>query len=157
MQTFGIRAALPADAPVIAANNAAMALETEGITLAPERAAAGVASCLADPAKGFYLLASDPISGEVVGQLLVTFEWSDWRCGVFWWVQSVYVAPAHRRRGIYRALYAEVLARAEGAPGVVGVRLYVHSDNATAQATYLSLGMEEAPYRLFEVDFVVSR
>jgi len=150
-----LRRADPADAAVVAANNRAMAVETEDVALDPLRVAAGVAAVLADPAKGFYLLAE--LGGRVVGQLLVTFEWSDWRNGTFWWIQSVYVDPAVRRRGVYRALYDHVLESARAAPDVCGLRLYVHHDNARAAATYAALGMERAPYEVFEVDFVIAR
>ena len=170
-----LRRARPDDAPIIAANNLAMARETEGVDLDPARLAEGVGAVLADPGKGFYLVAET--GGRVVGQLMVTFEWSDWRNGTFWWIQSVYVVPEARRTGVYRALYRHLLdaaraeaaradaARAEAARadaarrdgGVCGVRLYVHEHNARARATYAALGMVEAPYRMFEVDFVLDR
>lgn len=155
MAPLAVRRAGFADAAIITAHNRAMALETEGLTLDPARVAAGVAAVLADAAKGWYLLAEQ--DGRVVGQLMVTFEWSDWRNGTFWWIQSVYVAPEARRRGVYRALYAHLLAAARADGGVAGVRLYVHHDNARAAATYAGLGMERAPYEVFEVDFVVRR
>lgn len=150
-----LRRAVPSDAAAIAAHNRAMAADTEGVELDPGRLAAGVAAALADPSKGFYLLAER--DGRVVGQLLVTSEWSDWRDGTFWWIQSVYVLPDARRQGVYRALYAHVLETARAAPDVCGVRLYVHHDNAAAAATYAALGMARAPYEVFEVDFVIAR
>ena len=135
--------------------NAAMALETEGVELDPVRLKAGVQAVLDDPSKGFYLLAER--DGQTVGQLMITTEWSDWRNGTFWWIQSVYVLAAHRRTGVYRALYDWVLERAEGRDDICGVRLYVHHDNAAATATYRNLGMMQSAYHLFEVDFVVHR
>ena len=95
-------------------------------------------------------LAGDEVIAEPVGMLMLTREWSDWRCGHWWWIQSVYVAPAHRRGGVFRALYAHVHALAAAEPDVLGLRLYVERDNATAQATYSSLGMHDAGYRIFE-------
>ncbi len=153
MTEIAIRQATPADAGIIAAHNRAMALETEGKDLDAARTLGGVSALLADPAKGFYLLAER--GGEVVGQLMITFEWSDWRNGTFWWIQSVYVAPAARRAGVYRALHGRVLALARGDGGVCGVRLYVDRENARAQATYAALGMTPARYDLYEVDFVL--
>lgn len=147
-----IRRAAAADAEVIAANNRAMALETEGKALDPVVSQRGVAAALADPRKGFYLLAER--AGRVVGQLMVTYEWSDWRDGTFWWIQSVYVAPEARRSGVYRVLYDHLLAVARGSAGVCGIRLYVESANARAQETYAALGMQRAHYEIFEVDFV---
>ncbi len=137
--------------PVIVSNNAAMARETEGRDLDLSVLTRGVAALLADRSKGFYLVAADA-SGEVVGQLMVTFEWSDWRNGTFWWIQSVYVAPAARRRGVYRALYSRVLELARDEGGVCGVRLYVERHNATAMATYRGLGMKASPYEMFELE-----
>ena len=150
-----IREARPDDAPAIAAFNAAMALETEHLKLDPDRLAGGVAALLADPAHGFYLLAE--IDGRPAGQMMITYEWSDWRNGVFWWIQSVFVEPAWRRQGVFRALYDHVLVRARATAGVCGLRLYVENENARAQATYGGLGMSEAPYKMFEVDFVIRR
>lgn len=147
-----IRHATPADVEILAANNCAMALETEGKALDGPTVLRGVAALLADPAKGFYLLAER--AGAAVGQLMVTTEWSDWRNGTFWWIQSVYVAPDARRTGVYRALYERLLAMAREDGRVCGLRLYVDRSNARAQATYRALGMDRAHYELYEVDFV---
>jgi ribosomal protein S18 acetylase RimI-like enzyme len=81
---------------------------------------------------------------------MLTYEWSDWRNGDWWWIQSVYVAPEYRRQGVYAALYAHVLAGARANPGVCGLRLYVERDNTGAQRTYEALGMEDAGYRMYE-------
>jgi ribosomal protein S18 acetylase RimI-like enzyme len=91
----------------------------------------------------------------VVASLLVTYEWSDWRAGWFWWIQSVFVVESSRGRGVYRALYEEVLGRARGRADVAGVRLYVELENVHAQAVYERLGMRRAHYHLYEVDFVL--
>lgn len=111
-----IRPAVAQDAERLVAFNRAMAKETEGIDLSVETLSAGVAALLKQPQYGFYLVAE--IDGEVVGSLMVTYEWSDWRDGLFWWIQSVYVVPAHRGEGIYKRLYGEVKRRAAGRGGM---------------------------------------
>ena len=151
MSTLRIRRATPADADIIAAANVAMAAETEARQLDRARTAAAVRRALADAALGVYWLAER--DGNVVGQLLITTEFSDWRDGVFWWIQSVYVVPAARRTGVYRALHERVVQEARRTPGVCGVRLYVDRHNAAAQAVYRRLGMHETEYRLFEADW----
>jgi len=150
-----IRPAGPRDLEPIARFNAALAQETEGVRLDPELLRQGVLAVLKDPQKGFYLLAEE--GGEIVGQVMITFEWSDWRNGVFYWIQSVYVAPDRRRQGIFRALYRRVEAMARERPGVCGLRLYVDRANTKAQQTYRSLGMSGANYDVMEVDFVINR
>jgi len=145
---LSIRRASVTDASTIVEFNRRMAQETEHKTLDQQTLASGVAAVLTDPAKGFYLVAE--LAGEPVGQLLITPEWSDWRDGWFWWVQSVYVREDARRRGVFRGLFEEVVRLAAAAGEVVGVRLYVERDNARAQRTYSSLGMAESGYRLYE-------
>ena len=160
-----VRAATPGDLELLVEFNRAMARETEGLDLDPGRLRSGVGRVLADPDAGFYRIAElggaaadGPQRGSgPVGCLMVTREWSDWRDGWFWWIQSVFVDPAWRRRGVYRALYASVLGEGQEAPDVCGVRLYVDSDNRAAQRVYERLGMAEAHYRMFEVDFVLER
>jgi ribosomal protein S18 acetylase RimI-like enzyme len=136
------------DAEAIAGFNRAMALETEGRALQAERSLAGVQRLLRDPALGFYLVAER--GGEVVGSLMVTFEWSDWRDGHFWWIQSVYVLPQARRQGVFRALYRHVQAMVERDASVCGLRLYVEACNARAQSTYAALGMARTHYLVYE-------
>lgn len=153
MSTPQLRPAVAADAATLVAFNAAMAEETEGRTLDPEVLAAGVAAVLEEPANGFYLVAER--DNAIVASLLITWEWSDWRNGRFWWIQSVYVAPAARRRGIFRALYCESERRARAA-GAVGLRLYVERENTRAQATYADLGMAPCPYRMYEAEFAAT-
>ncbi|MBI2394528.1 MAG: GNAT family N-acetyltransferase [Deltaproteobacteria bacterium] len=144
-----IRPADPRDLETVARANVALARETEGLSLDLERALCGVRAALEDPSRGRYLLAE--VGGAVVGQLLITREWSDWRDGWYWWIQSVWIEPDTRRRGMFRALYARVLedARKEG---VLAVKLYVDRGNARAQATYRALGMVRARYDLFETE-----
>ena len=146
-----IRTAAPADIPFLVECNAAMALETEHKTLDREVLARGTRAVFDDPRRGFYLVAE--LDGDPAGCLLITYEWSDWRNGDWWWFQSVYVTPAARRAGIFRALYAEVERRARAA-GAVGLRLYVERDNERAQRTYASLGMEEEAYRMLRRGFI---
>ncbi len=154
-----VRLATPADEPTIVGFNAEMARETEGRSLDRARLTAGTRAVFENDERGFYVVALR--AGALVGCLLVTREWSDWRNGWFWWIQSVYVVQSARRRGIYRAMYTwlEAQARTAGASGdgakVVGLRLYVERDNVAAMATYEALGMLRARYQLFEVDFVL--
>ncbi|MDP3759260.1 MAG: N-acetyltransferase [Ramlibacter sp.] len=148
-QALTIRKAEPRDAAAIARFNSAMALETEGKALLPERVNPGVQRLLGDPSLGFYVVAEQAGSG-VVGSLMVTNEWSDWRNGLFWWIQSVYIVPAARRQGVYRALYDFVRDMARADPGICGFRLYVEKDNAAAQRTYSALGMEPTDYLVYE-------
>ncbi len=144
-----VRRATLDDAATIAGFNAAMALETEDKVLPPETIGAGVRRFLSDEALGFYLVAER--EGAVVGCLGITFEWSDWRNGLFWWIQSVYIEPDSRRLGVFRQLYDHVNELARQEDDVCGLRLYVEKDNVRAQQTYANLGMTETDYRLFEV------
>lgn len=146
--TVYIRDATRADIPFLVEGNAAMALETEHKQLDRDVLLRGVAAVFADPTHGFYLIAE--CNGRAIGCLMLTREWSDWRNGDWWWLQSVYVTPAARRGGVFRALYAEVERRARVAIGVVGLRLYVERENRRAQATYSALGMAETAYRVNE-------
>ena len=147
-----VRAATRADLDVLVEWNAAMAWETEQKRLDRAVLARGVDAVFDDPRRGFYLVAEH--GGTRAGSLLVTYEWSDWRCGDWWWIQSVYVAEAHRRAGVFKALYAEVDRRARATAGVVGLRLYVEWENARAQRTYEMLGMQKAHYHLYQASYV---
>ena len=143
-----IRRAEMRDADTIAAFNARMAHETEGKELIPEVIGAGVRKLLATPTLGFYLVAEH--EGRVIANLMVTNEWSDWRNGLFWWIQSVYVDAAYRRQGVYRRMYEEVRSLARADAGVCGFRLYVEKENDVAHATYAALGMQETDYFMYE-------
>jgi ribosomal protein S18 acetylase RimI-like enzyme len=147
---IAIRAATRADLAHLVAWNAAMAAETEDKVLDREVLERGVEAVLDDAARGFYLVAES--GGEVVGSLMITYEWSDWRDGMFWWIQSVYVAPAARQRGMFRVLYGDTARRARAA-GAVGLRLYVERENARAQQTYERLGMQRCRYHMYESAF----
>ena len=136
------------DADTIAAFNSAMAFETEGKELIAEVIGAGVRRLVGMPSLGFYIVAEH--AGEVVGCLMVTNEWSDWRNGLFWWIQSVYVKPEFRRQGVYRRMYEHVRGLAQSDAQVCGFRLYVEKENEAAHATYSSLGMEETDYLIYE-------
>ncbi len=143
-----IRGAEPNDADTVAEFNIAMAWETERKHLDPATVAQGVRAVLAEASHGFYVVAV--VADEVVGSLLVTYEWSDWRCGQFWWIQSVYVKPERRRLGIFKELHRFVREQASQRPDVCGLRLYVEQANHIAQKTYAQLGMEETPYHVYE-------
>jgi GNAT superfamily N-acetyltransferase len=149
--TLNVRLGGAHDAARIAAFNVIMARETEGLDLAEGTVHAGVSSVLADPAHGFYVVAER--AGRLVGALLITYEWSDWRNGRFWWIQSVFVIPEARRQGVYQALHAFVSRRAREEDGVCGLRLYVEMDNVSAQNAYRATGMHDSGYRLYEEIF----
>ncbi len=146
-----IRSATPEDAGFLSHGNVAMALEAEHKTLDRVVVDAGVRAVLADTAKGRYFVAE--LGGRPVGQLMVTYEWSDWRNGTFWWIQSVYVLPEARRKGVFRALFEYLAATARDAGNVCGIRLYVDRDNERAQQTYRQCGLEDAGYAVMEVDY----
>lgn len=151
MPDITIRTATPADADTIIASNAALALETEDRRLDPETLRTGVGRVLSDPTRGVYYLAE--AGGRVVGQLLITKEWSDWRDGWFWWIQSVFVAPQSRRTGVYRVLHEHVVAEARRAGDVCGIRLYTEQENTRAQQVYGRMGMTRSAYVMYEADW----
>jgi GNAT superfamily N-acetyltransferase len=146
-----IRRATSADAATIAEFNLAMALETEGRHLDQVIVTRAVARLLAAPIQGVYYVAEQ--EGRVLGQLLITFEFSDWRDGVFWWIQSVYVAVPARGAGVFRQLHEYVAQAARTTPGVCGLRLYVERRNTRAQEVYRRLGMTQTDYLMFEEDW----
>jgi len=142
-----IRAAAPADLQVIVAANTALAQESERLALDRPTLTAGVAALLDGRAPGQYWVAE--IDGRVVGQLLITFEWSDWRNRIVWWIQSVYVEPDVRQRGVFRALYEHARGAAMAA-GAAGLRLYVATTNTRAQSVYAAVGMKGEHYKVLE-------
>jgi ribosomal protein S18 acetylase RimI-like enzyme len=128
--------------------NQAMALETENLQLDRDTLTLGVSTLLDHPEKGSYLVAE--LGGEIVGSLMVTFEWSDWRAKNYFWIQSVYIRPENRRQGIYGKLYQAVKDLAEDQGGAASFRLYVENENISAQKTYEALGMEQSYYLMYE-------
>lgn len=159
-----IRTANLADAQLLADHNCAMALETEGKTLDPKAAIAGAEGLFERPQFGFYIVAeawepeaissqagAPQVRSSTAATLLVTYEWSDWRNGLFWWIQSVYVKAEFRRQGIYTEMYRQLQGMAAASPTpVCGFRLYAETENRAAQATYTNCGMKACDYIMFE-------
>src|SRR5689334_1757553 len=143
-----IRIAQRDDASSLVTFNQAMAIETEGKTLDPGKITPGVTAVFGDEKRGFYVVAED--QGKIVGGLMVTFEWSDWRNAWFWWIQSVYILPEARGTGLYRRMYDFVKQRAADAGNVCGFRLYVENDNYHAQKVYDGVGMQASHYLMYE-------
>ena len=156
MTKISIRNATRADIERIAEFQQAMALETEGRTLDAATSRQGIIAIFDDPRKGFYIVAEAHADGggtdEVVGSLMITYEWSDWNNATHWWIQSVYVDAAWRRRGVYRTMYEHILGMVEGRDDVCSIRLYVERANTVAQQTYKSLGMSHSHYDMYEID-----
>lgn len=152
-----VRQATREDLDTLVRFSAAMALETEGRRLDEARLRQGTQAVMDAPARGFYTVAevTDRSPRLVVGQLLVTYEWSDWRNATFWWIQSVYVDEAWRRRGVYRTMHEAILRLAKERGDVCGVRLYVEGENAVAKTVYAKVGLSASSYRVFEEDFVL--
>ncbi len=149
MLSVAIRPARPADYHVIADFNLALALETENLTLDPATIRRGVQSILSDPSKGRYLVAD--ADNQIVGQVMITYEWSDWRNANIWWLQSVYVRPDLRGQGVFRQLFAFVRAQAQASPEVCGLRLYIHTANNVARNVYSQLGFVPTHYQVLEL------
>jgi ribosomal protein S18 acetylase RimI-like enzyme len=154
-QEWNIRPGRLADVERLVAFSQAMALETEGRRLDTDRLQRGTRALLNSTIHGFFLVAEQSQTNQVVGQLMITYEWSDWRNASFWWIQSVYVDPAWRRQGVFRNMHAQVIERAKADPGVCGVRLYVESENRIAQEVYRKVGLKPSSYSVFENDFVL--
>jgi ribosomal protein S18 acetylase RimI-like enzyme len=148
MSEIKVRRATAAEAGRIADYNRALAMETEGLALNERTVSAGVVELMGHPERGFYLVGE--VAGAVAGCLLITYEWSDWRNKMFWWIQSVYVKPDMRGRGVYSALYEKAEELAAQAGNVCGFRLYVHQSNLRAQEVYRNLGMQQTEYLVYE-------
>lgn len=146
-----IRKARPADAGIIAEFNRKLAWETERLRLNRRVVDRGVKALLKDKAKGIYYVAEE--DGTVVGQLLITYEWSDWRNGNIWWIQSVYVASEFRQQGVFRELFAHVEKLGRSRREVCGLRLYVERNNHRAHSAYERLGMKHTHYEIYETAF----
>lgn len=145
---MNIRPAKKEDTAALVEFNQAMALETEGKQLEAQILRSGVEAVFLDDDKGFYIVAEE--AGRIVGGLMVTFEWSDWRNGWFWWIQSVYILPKSRGKKIYSRLYDFAKSKAREQKNVCGFRLYVEKENEHAQAVYEKLGMEASHYLMYE-------
>ena len=147
---YTIRKATETDTKSLIQFNIDMALETENKKLDRKKIEPGVMGLFANPQYGFYMVAEH--EGTVIGSLMVTTEWSDWRNGIFWWIQSVYVIPEYRRKGVYRSMYQTIteMAKSGQSQKVCGFRLYVEKENRIAQKTYRDLGMRETRYKMFE-------
>ena len=154
--SISIRNASRADIDRIAEFQQAMALETENRTLDPSVSTPGITAIFDDPLKGFYIVAvsssDEGSAGEVVGSLLITYEWSDWSNANHWWIQSVYVDAAWRRKGVYRTMYEHILALTRDRSDICSIRLYVERTNTIAQQTYKTLGMSHSHYDMYEMD-----
>jgi GNAT superfamily N-acetyltransferase len=155
MSEIKVRLATAADAEFLVRGNAAMALETEHLSLNLDRLRDGVHALFEQPGRGVYYIAE--FDAQRAGQMMITYEWSDWRNGLFWWIQSVYVEPRSRSRGVFKVIYRHVEDLARKTPGVCGLRLYVENSNSRAQEIYERLGMQCTAYQMFEVDFVLGR
>ena len=143
-----VRIGKPSDIESIVKFNQAIAWETEQKKLSLPLLIKGVRTVLENSEYGFYVVAE--IDNSVIGCLSVTYEWSDWRCGLFWWLQSVYVAPEYRQQGVFRQLYRFVKERADKDSNICGFRLYVEKDNNAAQSSYKKVGMMESCYKVYE-------
>jgi GNAT superfamily N-acetyltransferase len=154
-----VRPAHIGDLDLLVSFSLAMAQETEGRQLDKARLLRGTQALFDEPTRGFYLVAEATGQPEptIVGQLMVTFEWSDWRNATFWWIQSVYVRPDWRRQGVYRAMHQHVLREARERKDVCGLRLYVEKDNRGAQTAYRRVGLSPSAYQVFEEDFVLTK
>lgn len=148
MSEVHYREGVPTDAEAIVDFQVAMARETEDLDLEREVTTKGVHAVFADPSHGRYFVAES--GGRVVASLMITYEWSDWRNGVVWWIQSVYVIPEFRRQGVYAGLYRHVKAMVDAEPAIRGIRLYVDERNTRAQEVYARLGMNGEHYKVFE-------
>ena len=159
LDLLNIRLAKPEDAARIASSCADMALETEVRRLYLDRLHDGTIALLNSPDRGFFMVAELEQAGDrrLLGQLMITYEWSDWRNGAFWWIQSVYVDPAWRRKGVYRRMHDTVVAIGKADNKMCGIRLYVARDNRAAQTVYRRVGLAPSMYDVYEDDFVLGR
>ncbi len=147
---FQVRDARPSDLNVVVDFNFRLAQETEGKTLDRAVLAKGVGLALAEPDRLRYWVAESSTDGVVIGQAAISREWTDWRFGWLWWLQSVYVAQEYRGSGVFRSIYEHIRELARNANDVIGLRLYVEHENDAAQATYQRLGMKPGGYHVFE-------
>lgn len=149
MPPIQYRKAIASDIPLLTEFNICLALESQQLKLDPAITRKGVESVIHDGEKGFYLLAEN--ANTTLASLLITREWSDWRNGFFWWLQSVYVREGYRRQGVFTTMMQEIRKLAAAAPGVIGIRLYVDQDNQPALKTYLKSGFTKSSYLIMEL------
>jgi GNAT superfamily N-acetyltransferase len=152
LQETLIRDATRDDVAFLADCNIAMAWESEQKKLDRDVLTRGIVAVFDHPERGFYIVAER--DGKPAGSLLITHEWSDWRNGGWWWIQSVYVMPDARRCGVFTSMYRAIESRARATSSVIGLRLYVEKENTGAQSTYAALGMEPAHYSLYQASFI---
>ncbi len=131
--------------------NIKMAKETENKILNKKIVTKGVSEVLTDTTLGYYVIAKN--KNTILGSLMITYEWSDWRNGMFWWIQSVYVEKEYRQQGVYKKMYSYIKDKALKDNSCTGIRLYVEQENKIAQSVYKKLEMKETHYKLFEIDF----
>ena len=149
MQTIMIRRATPADIPVLVDFQTRLAMESENVTLDKTILARGMQAMFNDPSKGEYFIAE--IKGEAVGCHMITYEWSDWRNGVVYWLQSVYVKESFRKAGVLRQMFEALRQRINADDSIKGLRLYVDNTNARAQKVYEAMGMNGNHYSVYEL------
>ena len=142
------RKAVVADVPDIVRFQVNMAFETEDLSLDHHTVTRGVQGVFEDASRGEYYVAET--GNRVIASTLITYEWSDWRSGTVWWIQSVYVIPEARKQGVYAGLYSYVKQLAQRSSDVRGIRLYVDRRNTVAQQVYSRLGMNGDHYQVFE-------
>jgi len=145
---MNIRKAILSDLATIIENNMKLAEESESISLDKSTVEQAVETMLRKPEKGFYLIAEE--QNEIIGQLMITFEWSDWRNTTIWWIQSVYIQKAKRKQGVFKQLL-KGLKKIAASEDIVLFRLYVHTSNTNAISVYKQLGMQEKSYKIFEI------
>ena len=139
------------DIPEIINFNINMAMETENKKLDEQTVTQGVRKVFSSPSLGYYIIVKN--TSGILGCLMITYEWSDWRNGLFWWIQSVYVKKEYRRKGVFRKMYNFIHEKAISDKKCTGIRLYVENNNSIAQKVYTNLGMSKTYYKLFEEDF----
>ena len=148
---INIREANSNDLLILVNNNQALAQETEALELNKNILREGIKQALKRRECHYFVAMMD---GNVVGQSMITYEWSDWRNGIIWWIQSVYVHPNYRKQGVFRSLFLHIENLARSNPQVKAIRLYVMSNNNTGQSTYKKLGMDDSGYIVFEKESI---
>ena len=143
-----IQKALPKHIDILIDFQQRLAFESEGVTLEATTLRKGMEAMFADPGKGFYYIASD--GDEIVGCHSITYEWSDWRNGMAWWLQSVYVRESHRKKGVFKVMYDNVISMIKKDPNLIALRLYVDKSNESAMKVYASMGMDGSHYTVYE-------